>query len=135
MPVGLAALEPAALLEPREDPLVRLLLREPLEALGDHPPVGADHRQRRKLVVAADLEVHRVVPRRDLDRARAELRLDAGVRDHRHAPLDHRDDHLPADGVRVARVVGMRPRRPMSARIVDGRTVAIVIPPSPSANG
>ena len=107
MAVRVAALEPAALLEPREDPLVRLLLREPLEALGDHPPVGPDHRQRGELVVAADLEVHRVVPRRDLDRARAELRVDAVVRDDGHSPLDHGHDHLAADGVRVTRVVGM----------------------------
>ena len=46
-------------------------------------PSGPDHRQRLEAVVAADLEVHRVVPRRDLDRAGAELRLDPLVGDRR----------------------------------------------------
>ena len=55
--------------------------------------------------VAADLEVLRVVAGRDLQRARAELGLDALVGDHRHAPLDERHDHLAADRVPVALVV------------------------------
>ena len=64
-----------------------------------------------------------------------ELRLDTGVGDDGHPPLDHGDDHLTADRVRVARVVGMHRHGRSRARIVDGRTVAIVSPPSPSANG
>ena len=60
-----------------------------------------------ELVVAADLEVGRVVAGRDLERAGAELGLDARVRDHRHGPLDVRDEHLLADRVAVALVVGM----------------------------
>ena len=51
-------------------------------------------------VVAADLEVDRVVPRRDLERARAEVGLDPLVGDHRHAAPDDGDDDLPADRVR-----------------------------------
>ena len=58
-------------------------------------------------MVAADLEVGRVVAGRDLERAGAELRLDARVGDHRHGPLDVRDEHLLADRVAVALVVGM----------------------------
>ena len=46
-----------------------------------------------------------IVARRDLQRARAELGLDARVRDHRDAPPDDRDDDLLADRVGVARVV------------------------------
>ena len=56
-------------------------------------------------VVAADLEVERIVAGRDLERAGAELAVDPLVRDDRHAPLDVRDDHLAADRVAVARVV------------------------------
>ena len=81
------------------DARVGLGLVEPLEPLGDHPAVGPDHGQRLEAVVAADVEVHRVVTRRHLDRARAERRVDALVGDDRHAALDHRDDHLPADRV------------------------------------
>jgi hypothetical protein len=60
----------------------------------------------RELVVAADLEVGRIVPRRDLERSGAELGLDAGIREHRDRPLDVRDDDLLADRVAVALVVG-----------------------------
>ena len=100
-----------------------------------HAPVGADHRRLGQAVVAADLEVGRVVAGRDLERAGAELGLDALVGDHRHAALDERDDHLLADQRRGSA------RRPgctataTSARIVAGRTVAIVMCPSPSASG
>ena len=48
-------------------------------------------------VVAADLEVHRVVAGRDLQCAGAEVRLDALVGDDRHAALDDRHDRLLAD--------------------------------------
>ena len=58
-------------------------------------------------MVAADLEVHRIVTGRDLERAGAELALDALVRDHRHDALDVRDHDLLADRVAVALVVGM----------------------------
>ncbi len=55
----------------------------------------------------ADLEVGRVVPRRDLERARRELGVDELVRDHGHAALDVRNDDLLAHGVAVALVVGV----------------------------
>ena len=58
-------------------------------------------------MVAADLEVGWIVAGRDLERAGAELGLDAGVRDHRDRPLHVGDDHLLADRVPVALVVGM----------------------------
>ena len=61
--VRLALLELPALLEPRDDPLVGRLLVEALEALGHHPAVEPDHRERLEAVVAADLEVGRVVAR------------------------------------------------------------------------
>ena len=53
-------------LQPREDALVGLLLRQPGEVarLVVHPAVGADHGQLRQAVVAPDLVV-------ESDRARA----------------------------------------------------------------
>src|SRR4051794_22538542 len=107
VPVVLALLEQPALLAPREDPLLRLLLREPLEPGRRHEPVRPDATRLRQAVVAADLEVGRVVTRRDLQRARAELALDALVRDHGHARLRPRDDHLAADERAVAIVLRM----------------------------
>ncbi len=56
-------------------------------------------------MIAADFEVDRVVPGRDLQRARAELRLDPLVGDHRHATPDDRHDDLLADSVLVPRIV------------------------------
>ena len=109
VPVVLPLLEPVVLLQPREDRLVGLLLRLPGEVTRVlvHPAVEADHRQRRQVVVAADLEVHRVVAGRDLERAGAELGLDPLVGDHGHDALDVRDDDLLADRIPVALVVGM----------------------------
>ena len=62
---GLALDEQAALLDPREDPLLRLLLRQAGELAGvlAHAPVAADHGQLGQVVRAADLEVERVVAR------------------------------------------------------------------------
>ena len=89
----------------------RVFLVEALKAPRRHAPVGPDHGQRLEPVVAADLEVGRVVPRRDLERARPELRVDALVGDHRHAALDDRHDDLAADRVAVALVVGVHRHR------------------------
>ena len=55
----------------------------------------------------ADLEVVEVVPRRDLDRARAELRVGMLVGDDRDQPAGDRLPDLLADQRRVALVVGM----------------------------
>src|SRR5581483_6416117 len=90
MAVALALLELIVLAQPRDDALVHLVLRQAFEALRRYAPVGADHRQRGQPVVAADLEVGRVVPGRDLERARAELDVDALVCDHRYVPFDDR---------------------------------------------
>ena len=97
------------LLEPLEDALVGFLLRQPRQLAGlfVHPPVGADHRELGQAVVAADLVVEWVVTRRHLQRAGAELALDALVGDHGHAALDDGNDHLATDQVPIAIVVGM----------------------------
>ena len=119
VPVVLALLELPALGSPLEHAQAGLLLRQP----GSSPaasfisPSWPDHGQLREPVVAADLEVDRVVTRRDLERAGAELGLHPLVRDHRHAPLDEGDDDLLADEVAVALVVGMDATA-TSARIV-----------------
>ena len=73
-------------------------------------------------VLLAELEVDRVVGRRDLDRAGAEVALDALVGDDRDGPVLERQDDPLAVEVRVALVVrvdgqgrvaehGLRPRR------------------------
>ena len=109
VPVGLALLELSALAQPRDDALARLLLRQARQLAGRlvHAPVGADHGELRQAVVLPDLVVLRVVPRRDLERPGGEVPLDTLVGDHRYAPLDPRHDHLSADEVPVAVVVGM----------------------------
>ena len=107
MPVVLALLELALAGQPVEDDLVRLRLGQPLEAVGDHAAVEPDHGERLEAVVAADLEVDRVVARRDLEGAGAELGLDPRVRDDRDMAADHRDDDLLADRVGVAGIVGV----------------------------
>ena len=87
----------------------RLLLRQAGELAGGvvHQPVGPDHRELGEVVVATDLEVGRVVARRDLERTGPELAVDALVGDHRNAPLDERNHHFLADQVAVAVVVRM----------------------------
>ena len=113
MPVRLGALQQAALLTPREHARAGLLLRQARELSGllVHPPVEPDHRELGQLVVAADLEVGRVVAGCHLERACAEFGLDALVRDHRHTTLDERDDHLCPHQVAVALVVRMHGNR------------------------
>ena len=110
VPVALALLEQPFLAQPLDDVVAGLVLGQPDQLVRDvagHATVEADHRQLGQPVVAPDLEVDRIVPRRDLQRPGPELRLDALVRDHRHAPADHRHDHLLADVRRVALVAGM----------------------------
>ena len=107
--VVLPLLEQAALGCPVEHAQARVLLRQSREFAGGvvHQPIRADHRDLGQVVVAADLEVRRVVAGGDLERACAELALDTLVRDHRHAALDERDDDLRADEMAVALVLGM----------------------------
>ena len=72
-----------------------------------HPAVLADHRDLLEPVLAADLEVVRVVAGRDLQRARAELGLDVVVGDDRQPAADERQDRGLPDEPRVALVVGV----------------------------
>ena len=106
---GSRALDEAALLAPREHASTGLLLIESgqLPRLLVHEPVGADHHRLGQAVRAADLEVSGVVSRRHLQRAGAELGLDAFVGDHRHVPLDERHDRLLADDAGVPLVLRM----------------------------
>ena len=69
--------------------------------------VEVDRGQRRQPVAAADLEVDRVVARRDLERARAEVGLDLGVGDDRHAAAHERHDRGACRQVAIALVVGV----------------------------
>ena len=54
-----------------------------------------------------DLEVVRIVPRGDLERASPELRVHAIVGDHRQAPADERQNAVPADQIAEATVLGV----------------------------
>jgi hypothetical protein len=79
----------------------------------------AEHRQ---VVPAADLEVVGVVRRRDLHRAGAERRVDVLVRHHGDQPAGQRQQHLGADQVAVALVVGVhRHGRVPEHRLDPGR--------------
>ena len=98
--------------QPVEDDAVRLGLGQPLESLRtDHPAVGADDGERLEAVIAADLEVGRVVARGDLERARPEVGVDPLVCDDRDMPADHGHDDLLADRVDVPWVVGIHGNR------------------------
>ena len=138
VPVGLALLELVALAQPGEDPLLGLVLGEALElgpASAFMRPSGADHGQLGQVVVAADLPVLGVVAGRHLQRAGAEVELDALVGDHRHAALDPRHDHLAADQRpgSARRRGGRRPRRRRGSS--PRRAVAIVMCPLPRPAG
>ena len=97
------------LLQPLQDARVGLFLRQPLVVTGVciHAPVRADDRQLGQAVVAADLIVHRIVARRHLERAGAEVALDALVRKHGDAAFNDGDDHLAADESAIAVVIRM----------------------------
>ena len=107
VPVRLSFLELIVFAKPLEDPLLGLLLGQPGQSprLVVHPPVGADHGQLREAVVAADLPILRIVARRDLEGARAEVHLHTLVGDHGHSPFDERDDGLLAHQPAVALVI------------------------------
>ncbi len=107
--VGLLPLELAVLVEPRDHALGRLFLAQPGEArhLVVHAPVEPDHGQLREVVVAADLEVERIVARGDLERPGTEAGLHPLVGDDRHAALDNGDDGLLADDGCIALVAGV----------------------------
>ena len=89
--------------------LVSLVGRQPLP-LGHQVgqlAIETDRRERLEAMILADLEVDWVVARRDLERTRTELDLDALVRNDRDLATDHRDNRELAKHRRVARIVGM----------------------------
>ena len=113
MAIGLTPLQLPVFADPREDALLRLLLRQPRELSGllTHSAVRPDHRGLRKLVVAPDFEVQGVVGGRHLEGAGAELDIDPFVGDHGHVTFDEGHDHLPPDGVAPAVVVWVHRHR------------------------
>lgn len=82
------------------------------QAIGGLAHVGlgiehVEHLGRGKARALADLEVVEVMPRRDLDAARAKLRIGVLVGDHRDAAAGQRQDHVLADHALIARVGGV----------------------------
>ncbi len=110
MDVLLAPADRTELLEVGDEELARVQGGQPRVALaggGAHQAVLADDADLLEPVTAADLEVVGVVPRRDLQRACAEVGLDVLVGDDRKAAADERQHDLLADEMRVALVVGV----------------------------
>ena len=92
----------------------RLEFRARLDTLGElgigieqELPVGAQDIDHRQAVPLAHLEIVEVVRGRDLHRARALLGVGIFVGDDRDAAADQRQDHVLADQMLVALVVGM----------------------------
>ena len=75
--------------------------------LGRHLPVEPDHARHRQAVAFADGVVDRIVRRRDLHGAGAELAIDHRIGDDRNASPGERNDDAPADPLAIARVVRM----------------------------
>ena len=75
--------------------------------LGVHRAVGVHDRDDGQPVALAEVEVCRVMARRDLEGAGAELRLDGIVANDGDAPAEDGQHHFLADELRVARVVGV----------------------------
>src|SRR5881398_8054 len=106
----LGASDQALLAQLIDDHSPRLLdarAHEPLGRLVGDTPVLADNADLPEPVAASDLEVVRVVPRGDLERPGAEVRLDVLVRDDLQLAPDKREDrgltHEPA----IAVIVGV----------------------------
>ena len=85
---------PALIVHARNDHTVPYACAETLARSLPHAAVGAQDRELGQAVRTADLEVDRVVTRRHLERARAEVRVDTLVGDHGNAPFDERHDDL-----------------------------------------
>ena len=105
--------------------------RVPVEApellrggVGD-PRLGGQDVARGEAVPAADLEVRRVVGRRDLDRAGAEFRVDRRVGHDRELPAVERVPDLPPDQVTVPFVVRMDGHARVAEHGLDPRGGAI----------
>ncbi len=104
------ARDAVALAQRRHHRTARVLDAQPGEALAGglgHEPVLADHAHLIEPVPAAYLEVVGVVPRRDLQRAGAELGIHVLVGDDRQPAADDRQDRRLAHQARVALVVGV----------------------------
>ncbi len=72
-----------------------------------HPRLAVEHARHGQAMALAHLEVVEVMRGRDLDGARALLRIGILVRDDRDAPADQGQDRVLAYEVVVARVVGV----------------------------
>ena len=105
--IWLLADELAVRLELGDDPLARLGRGQPDVVAGFlvHGAVETHHRDRRQVVPLPDLEVGRIVRRRDLDGTRAKGWIDGVVGHDDAAPIDVRDQNIFADELRVAFVV------------------------------
>ena len=107
--VGLPLFELAVFADPREDALLRLLLREPGELAGllAHAAVGPDDGRLSKLVRTADFEIQGIVGGRHFERACTELHVDAFVGDHWNHAFDEWHYDLASDGLAPPLVVRM----------------------------
>ncbi len=108
-----------------DDPGARLETVEPGEAgagVRGHPAVRSDDRDARQAVTPPHLEVVRIVERRDLHQARAELAVHRRIGDEGQPAADQRQDGRAALEVAIALVLrmqghggiaqqGLRPRR------------------------
>ncbi len=78
---------------------------------GGHLAVLVDHFDARQVVPLARLEIVRIVRRRHLHRARAELRIRQIVQNHRDRPVHQRQIHGPPVQMRVPRILGVHRHR------------------------
>ena len=119
--VGLGARDQPLVAQCRDHVGARLVRLHPAEALRrsvGHAAVLADHGDLVEALPAADLEVARVVPRRDLERAGSELGIDVLVGDDRQPSPDERQDRRLADQTGVALVLRVhRDRRVREHRL------------------
>jgi hypothetical protein len=109
--VRLDAVDEPQRLHVLDDLLARLEAIHPgvLAGRRRHLAVESDDGADGQAVPLADLEVDRIVARRDLDDAGAELGIDRLVRHHPHrdGAADGLDLEITADVLRVARIVGV----------------------------
>ncbi len=123
--VRLDPLDEAEALQPLDDALARGEAVDLVKLLGELPGAfrqvaqivlvvdeiettfPVDHADAGEAVAIADLEIVEVVRRRDLDRARALLRIGIIVGDDFDLAADQRQDHVVADQLLIALILGM----------------------------